>query len=269
MPPTSADTSWLASARATADASRRINRPDLLDRGDKAHHLRHPAYGASKAAVDGVCRYVGKEAAPRGVRVNVVMPGLIDTALGRLASQARPTATLPLPPRPPRQRLGYRPRRHLPALRRSQLRHRTNPRHRRRTHRARLTRQRRARRREQTRAAMVRVATAPGVRRWPSGPTSAKGEHHDEDEHGHDQAGASEQPRPLLDPELRLRAVPAVASLRRRAHPVVFVVHAASLSRPRPVGRRGRSSPSPALSPSRRLGQVLCSSSGRSRTRWD
>lgn len=98
MPPTSADTSWLASARATTDASRRINRPDLLDRGDKAHHLRHPAYGASKAALDGVCRYVGKEAAPRGVRVNVVMPGLIDTALGRLASQARPYGdTTPTP----------------------------------------------------------------------------------------------------------------------------------------------------------------------------
>jgi len=48
-----------------------------------------PAYGASKAALDGVCRYVGKEAAPRGVRVNVVMPGLIDTPLGRLASQVK------------------------------------------------------------------------------------------------------------------------------------------------------------------------------------
>jgi NAD(P)-dependent dehydrogenase (short-subunit alcohol dehydrogenase family) len=49
-----------------------------------------PAYGASKAALDGVCRHVGKEAAARGVRVNVVMPGLIDTPLGRLASQAQP-----------------------------------------------------------------------------------------------------------------------------------------------------------------------------------
>lgn len=49
-----------------------------------------PAYGASKAALDGVCRYVAKEAALRGVRVNVVMPGLIDTPLGRLASQAKP-----------------------------------------------------------------------------------------------------------------------------------------------------------------------------------
>jgi len=60
VPSTSADTSWLATARATADASRRINRSDLLDRGDKAHHLRHPAYGASKAALDDVCRYGGK-----------------------------------------------------------------------------------------------------------------------------------------------------------------------------------------------------------------
>ncbi|MGI8674424.1 MAG: SDR family NAD(P)-dependent oxidoreductase [Thermoleophilaceae bacterium] len=49
-----------------------------------------PAYGASKAALDGVCRHVGREAAARGVRVNVVMPGLIDTPLGRLASQAQP-----------------------------------------------------------------------------------------------------------------------------------------------------------------------------------
>ncbi len=48
-----------------------------------------PAYGASKAALDGVCRYVGKEAATRGVRINVVMPGLIDTSLGRLASQVK------------------------------------------------------------------------------------------------------------------------------------------------------------------------------------
>lgn len=58
-----------------------------------------PAYGASKAALDGVCRYAGKEAAPRGVRVNVVMPGLIDTSLGRLASQVksdRDTTPVPL-----------------------------------------------------------------------------------------------------------------------------------------------------------------------------
>jgi NAD(P)-dependent dehydrogenase (short-subunit alcohol dehydrogenase family) len=49
-----------------------------------------PAYGSSKAALDGLLRYVAKEAAPRGIRVNIAMPGLIDTSLGRLASQVRP-----------------------------------------------------------------------------------------------------------------------------------------------------------------------------------
>lgn len=49
-----------------------------------------PAYGSSKAALDGLLRYVAKEAAPRGIRVNIVMPGLIDTSLGRLASQVKP-----------------------------------------------------------------------------------------------------------------------------------------------------------------------------------
>jgi NAD(P)-dependent dehydrogenase (short-subunit alcohol dehydrogenase family) len=50
---------------------------------------RLPAYGASKAALDGLCRYAAKEGAARGVRVNVVMPGLIDTPLGRLASTVK------------------------------------------------------------------------------------------------------------------------------------------------------------------------------------
>ena len=49
-----------------------------------------PAYATSKAALSGLCVYVAKEAASRRVRVNVVMPGLIDTSLGRLASLAKP-----------------------------------------------------------------------------------------------------------------------------------------------------------------------------------
>jgi len=49
-----------------------------------------PAYATSKAALSGLCAYVAKEAAPRRVRVNVVMPGLIDTSLGRLASLVKP-----------------------------------------------------------------------------------------------------------------------------------------------------------------------------------
>lgn len=45
-----------------------------------------PAYGASKAALESLCRQAAVEGAP-DVRVNVLHPGLIDTPLGRLASQ--------------------------------------------------------------------------------------------------------------------------------------------------------------------------------------
>lgn len=48
-----------------------------------------PAYDASKAGLLGLCRHVGLEGARRGVRANVVAPGLIDTPLGRLASRGR------------------------------------------------------------------------------------------------------------------------------------------------------------------------------------
>jgi NAD(P)-dependent dehydrogenase (short-subunit alcohol dehydrogenase family) len=57
-----------------------------------------PAYVASKAALAGLNVYVAKEAAPRGIRVNLVMPGLIDTSLGRLATLTRPDrAQTPIP----------------------------------------------------------------------------------------------------------------------------------------------------------------------------
>ena len=49
-----------------------------------------PAYTTSKAALDGLCRYVAKEGAVRRIRVNIVMPGLIDTSLGRLAGLVKP-----------------------------------------------------------------------------------------------------------------------------------------------------------------------------------
>lgn len=48
-----------------------------------------PAYAASKAASESLCRQAAVEGAPR-VRVNVLHPGLIDTPLGRLASQIAP-----------------------------------------------------------------------------------------------------------------------------------------------------------------------------------
>jgi NAD(P)-dependent dehydrogenase (short-subunit alcohol dehydrogenase family) len=48
-----------------------------------------PAYAASKAALEALCRNAAVEGAP-GVRVNLVVPGLIDTSLGRLATSLNP-----------------------------------------------------------------------------------------------------------------------------------------------------------------------------------
>lgn len=48
-----------------------------------------PAYDTSKAALIGLCRHVALEGSRRGVRANVLAPGLIDTPLGRLASRMR------------------------------------------------------------------------------------------------------------------------------------------------------------------------------------
>jgi NAD(P)-dependent dehydrogenase (short-subunit alcohol dehydrogenase family) len=52
---------------------------------------RIPAYDTSKAALGGLCRHVALEGARKGVRANVIAPGLIDTPLGRLASAGRPS----------------------------------------------------------------------------------------------------------------------------------------------------------------------------------
>jgi NAD(P)-dependent dehydrogenase (short-subunit alcohol dehydrogenase family) len=57
-----------------------------------------PAYDASKAALAGLCRHVAREGARRAVRANVVAPGLVDTPLGRLATEGRPNrAKTPVP----------------------------------------------------------------------------------------------------------------------------------------------------------------------------
>jgi NAD(P)-dependent dehydrogenase (short-subunit alcohol dehydrogenase family) len=48
-----------------------------------------PSYDTSKAALVGLSRHVALEGARRGVRANLLAPGLIDTPLGRLASKMR------------------------------------------------------------------------------------------------------------------------------------------------------------------------------------
>ena len=59
---------------------------------------RIPAYDASKAGLIGLSRHVAVEGARRGIRANVLAPGLIDTPLGRAASAGRPSrARSPVP----------------------------------------------------------------------------------------------------------------------------------------------------------------------------
>ncbi|MEW5688239.1 MAG: SDR family NAD(P)-dependent oxidoreductase [Pseudomonadota bacterium] len=48
------------------------------------------AYDATKAGLAGLARHMALEGLPRGVRVNTVMPGLVDTPLGRLTTAGRP-----------------------------------------------------------------------------------------------------------------------------------------------------------------------------------
>jgi NAD(P)-dependent dehydrogenase (short-subunit alcohol dehydrogenase family) len=55
------------------------------------------AYEASKAALGGLMRATAFEGKDRGIRANIVMPGLIDTGLGRSADGTTPRASIPVP----------------------------------------------------------------------------------------------------------------------------------------------------------------------------
>lgn len=59
---------------------------------------RMPSYDASKAALAGLMRHAGIEGERRGIRVNIVAPGLMDTSIGREATRGRPgRAKMPVP----------------------------------------------------------------------------------------------------------------------------------------------------------------------------
>ncbi len=59
---------------------------------------RIPSYDSSKAGLFGLARHVALEGARRCIRANVVVPGLIDTPLGRFATSGRPSrARTPVP----------------------------------------------------------------------------------------------------------------------------------------------------------------------------
>jgi NAD(P)-dependent dehydrogenase (short-subunit alcohol dehydrogenase family) len=61
--------------------------------------IRQPAYDASKAAATAIMRNIAAEGAPRGIRANAVVPGVVDTPLGAASASAevRDRSALPLP----------------------------------------------------------------------------------------------------------------------------------------------------------------------------
>jgi len=58
---------------------------------------RNPAYEASKAAQLALARSIAVAGEPRGIRCNAVLPGLIDTPMGRDASRHRPGRAAAVP----------------------------------------------------------------------------------------------------------------------------------------------------------------------------
>jgi 3-oxoacyl-[acyl-carrier protein] reductase len=53
------------------------------------------AYAATKGAIDTLVKYFAVALGPRGIRVNAVAPGVIDTDMSNLVTSSRPTRASP------------------------------------------------------------------------------------------------------------------------------------------------------------------------------
>lgn len=91
----------LAVATLTQEAARKMgNGARIVNIASRAYlgAKNHPHYVASKAALVGYTRASAMELAPRGIMVNAIAPGLIDTPLLRALSPERLAAQLALQP---------------------------------------------------------------------------------------------------------------------------------------------------------------------------
>lgn len=61
----------------------------VLADASQPHELQ-AAVATAQERMHGLCTWLAKHCAPRNIRINLVIPGLLDTSLGRLASQATP-----------------------------------------------------------------------------------------------------------------------------------------------------------------------------------
>ena len=91
----------IAAATLTQEVARRM--PDggrIVNIASRAYlgARNHPHYVASKAAIVGYTRASAMELAPRGILVNAIAPGLIDTPLLRALTPERMAAQLALQP---------------------------------------------------------------------------------------------------------------------------------------------------------------------------